>query len=661
MEGLQAIRTRFAGLLRNANTHTYRHAMNRPTILPILVASAIAAANTAGHAIDLIPFGSSWDYLHPTSAADPAVTDANFDSTWFLPTPVFDTTYDGPEFGLKPSVFGPPFDSGSDFAPFGYGVVAYIDNALGGFATPLTEPVEGNRFTAYFRHDFTTLEDVEFLALEIALDDGAVIYLDGARVLDINFAVADTYDAVTVAIGSEDFAQFVLAGIGPLPAGDHTLAISVHQAGPTSSDLGFDLRLSDEGFAATPFGTSDLTGTQERVFLDGDTGGWVQAGERLFVLDGVDGGSITSEEVDLTGLTDVVFALDFIANEISGTSNFEATDRFFGEVRVTLSGGGVTTVPLASAPEDRNGDRALTGDEFGPGVALTEAILFERTLFAQIPDDAVGARVVIEASLDSNTERFIMGNARFTSGGGSGFGVVDFGTPEDIPFQLGPGGWVEEAPREFSLNAAADSVLVSAPVDLSAAPRAEVSLLLEVSETSTGSNFEPADVFRARVIALDAGGASSTVQLVSGGADTNGDNALAGEEFAPGVDASELVEASFALSAVLPEGTVSAQIVIDAFNDSTSETFRISRVQITPATASSDLVITGFTLTAGVAEVTWNSESGVTYDLQFANDLDDGEFGTVDTITAISGSSSALHDPGAAGTIRGFYRVVRRP
>ena len=80
--------------------------------------------------------------------------------------------------------------------------------------------------------------------------------------------------------------------------------------------------------------------------------------------------------------------------------------------------------------------------------------------------------------------------------------------------------------------------------------------------------------------------------------------------------------------------SLSAQIVIDAFNDSSSETFKISAVRIAPATVSSELVITDFSITDFIATITWNSEIGVDYDLQFTNDLEEGEFGTVATVTA---------------------------
>jgi hypothetical protein len=174
---------------------------------------------------EIIPIDASWRFLSPDGVAgDPGDADANFDTTWF--TAGFDdSSWDGPEPG-----------------PFEYGGI----NAFANFViAPLFEPFSGDRYTNYFRHEFTTTQPLSNLGVDILADDGAVIYLDGERVLD--FACCDTPedDYLSFATGGNED-TFVVAAFPSnvtLAPGDHLLAVSVHQSGTTSSDLGFGMRL----------------------------------------------------------------------------------------------------------------------------------------------------------------------------------------------------------------------------------------------------------------------------------------------------------------------------------------------------------------------------------------------------------------------------------
>ena len=58
-----------------------------------LAAFTFAVATSLASALDLIPFGSDWDYMHPTDALDPAVADDDFNTTGFSrPTPLLHIT-----------------------------------------------------------------------------------------------------------------------------------------------------------------------------------------------------------------------------------------------------------------------------------------------------------------------------------------------------------------------------------------------------------------------------------------------------------------------------------------------------------------------------------------------------------------------------------------
>lgn len=136
-------------------------------------------------------------------------------------------------------------DSGwaSGAAELGYGdgdeatVVSYGANA------------NAKAVTTYFRRVFTVSGAAAFQRLETRLlrDDGAVVYLNGVELRRDNLptgAIAATTLA-SAALGGAAESTFVSAthGAGGLREGENVLAVEVHQAGATSSDISFDLEL----------------------------------------------------------------------------------------------------------------------------------------------------------------------------------------------------------------------------------------------------------------------------------------------------------------------------------------------------------------------------------------------------------------------------------
>ena len=183
---------------------------------------------------DLVPFGALWSYLAPISIdEDPNFNDGDFDSSWFLPN--YNTT-------------SPNFWEGPSPEPMGYGV---IDGFPNGFATELETPESGDRYTVYFRHTFTTASPVSGLVLDLLTDDGSKIYLDGEEILSLNcceFAFPGEialHEEFASAVGNEtSYTQVEVLPGQTLAAGDHVLAVAVHQANTTSSDVGFSLRFA---------------------------------------------------------------------------------------------------------------------------------------------------------------------------------------------------------------------------------------------------------------------------------------------------------------------------------------------------------------------------------------------------------------------------------
>jgi len=162
----------------------------------------------------LVAAGSTWKYLDDGS---------NQGTAWR--TPAFDDT---------------SWASGA--AELGYGD--------GGEVTTLASGPDGDKFiTTYFRHEFNVTDPSLFtsLSLELQRDDGAIVYLNGSPVMTSNMpggTVNFDTPASGVAGGGDETTFFSQSlGLSNLVIGTNVLAVEVHQASGTSSDISFDLRL----------------------------------------------------------------------------------------------------------------------------------------------------------------------------------------------------------------------------------------------------------------------------------------------------------------------------------------------------------------------------------------------------------------------------------
>ena len=111
--------------------------------------------------------------------------------------------------------------------------------------TPSNKPI-----TCYFRHAFTVEDPALFGPLQInaQLDDGAVMYLNGAELFRRNLTngpITSTTLALTALAGADETNWVRTNMVGRLlVAGTNILAVEVHQSATNSSDLGFDLELT---------------------------------------------------------------------------------------------------------------------------------------------------------------------------------------------------------------------------------------------------------------------------------------------------------------------------------------------------------------------------------------------------------------------------------
>jgi len=205
------------------------------TMLFSIVALSAGRLQTAS-AGEEIAVGSTWDYFHPTDGTDPAIADADFDTTWFTLNES-GTSYDGPAF------------AGSGPGILGYGTIDFSP-----VVTQIGTPPSGSRYTAYFATTFT-LDDpaanVDSLVAHILADDGAFVYINGSLAGSTNVTGADTYllaadDFANPCTGQNTEAAFCSVPLNEslLVDGLNTIAVSIHNQSTTSSDLGFDLSLT---------------------------------------------------------------------------------------------------------------------------------------------------------------------------------------------------------------------------------------------------------------------------------------------------------------------------------------------------------------------------------------------------------------------------------
>jgi fibronectin type 3 domain-containing protein len=114
-------------------------------------------------------------------------------------------------------------------------------------------PDANNKYiTTYFRRTINVTDAANFssLTLNVLRDDGVVVYLNGTEVFR-NAMPTGTIDSSTLAsatAGGTDESAFYQAAVNPvlLVEGDNILAVEIHQAAVTSSDISFDLELTGE-------------------------------------------------------------------------------------------------------------------------------------------------------------------------------------------------------------------------------------------------------------------------------------------------------------------------------------------------------------------------------------------------------------------------------
>ncbi|RIK80290.1 MAG: hypothetical protein DCC68_11305 [Planctomycetota bacterium] len=190
---------------------------------------------SGGMTTTILPAGSEWSYLDDGSDQD-GEEDAGSG------VPLRDP--------MDPTWFGSPLydDSAwaSGLAQLGYGEGDEATTINCGPSAPQCNA--GNLTTSYFRHTLNVADPSQYTGLTLRLkrDDGAAVYLNGVEVArDLLAADAEFDTPASGTVGGADENTFFEFPVNPglLVAGDNLIAVEVHQQGPTSSDISFDLEL----------------------------------------------------------------------------------------------------------------------------------------------------------------------------------------------------------------------------------------------------------------------------------------------------------------------------------------------------------------------------------------------------------------------------------
>ena len=134
--------------------------------------------------------------------------------------------------------------------------------------------IQSGHITYYFRHAFSVDDPAQYDSLRLYLkrDDGAVVYLNGTEVARDNLPEGEITSATLAENADDDgnnFHEFTVDSVD-LAEGENLLAVEVHQVSATSSDVSFDLRLTDVAVAPES-GVVASTSAKVRRFIDSVT------------------------------------------------------------------------------------------------------------------------------------------------------------------------------------------------------------------------------------------------------------------------------------------------------------------------------------------------------------------------------------------------------
>ena len=172
--------------------------------------------------------------------------------------------------------------------------------------------ITSGHITYYFRHTFDVADpaEIDTLRLYLKRDDGAVVYLNGTEVARDNLPEGEISSDTLADNAADDgngFHEFTVDAAN-LMMGENLLAVEVHQVSTTSSDLSFDLRLTD---VADPPETGVASSTAVKV---------LQFVESVTATDAVDTDVDLTNDLPVSLVIDDEIAVVFTATDDTGNS-----------------------------------------------------------------------------------------------------------------------------------------------------------------------------------------------------------------------------------------------------------------------------------------------------------------------------------------------------
>jgi len=140
--------------------------------------------------------------------------------------------------------------------------------------------------------------------LRLKRDDGAIVYLDGREIARSSMPTGTVLAATLATNPSDDGQGFVEIplDIGSLAAGNHVLAVELHQSAVTSSDASFDLELTATVAGGAVGGTLPVLDRSTWVRLRARSGStWSALNEAFFQVgpDPVSAGEIVFSQLNI--------------------------------------------------------------------------------------------------------------------------------------------------------------------------------------------------------------------------------------------------------------------------------------------------------------------------------------------------------------------------
>lgn len=267
---------------------------------------------------------------------------------------------------------------------------------------PSAPDCNANNFaTTYFRHKFAVADParVDALVVDLVRDDAAAVYLNGVPIFrDDNLPAAAGNGTFAAGTSDENEASSFAVAASLLVAGENILAVEVHQAAATSSDVSFDLGLRGRVLSAAATVTITVPSTAMPGDFNADDR--VDAADLDLLLAAIQAGSV-DPLYDVTGDAQVTRGdLDHVVANLVETSGGVGTR--YGDIDLD---GDVDRrdAALVALQFGRSGAATWAGGDWDASGAtdLADLAMLQANLAAPAPESpavAVSAEAIVASA-----------------------------------------------------------------------------------------------------------------------------------------------------------------------------------------------------------------------------------------------------------------------